>query len=160
EFPNKALAIDHGVSRARMYTQFNTRRALMLAPLVCKFLPTPNSKLAPSLLWLATVQCIEGEQDLSDLTPERCLVATESVQGGIRQIGKAQEAACEVGARVSGGWEVGWDFFTHWDVAHRSFTAGIFAPRVAAEHCVDEFALVGFERSGCLELPHLLSLDF
>jgi hypothetical protein len=54
-----------------------------------QFLPAAEMELAPSFLWLTTVQCIEREQDLACLTPQGCFIAAEAVERAAGQMGEA-----------------------------------------------------------------------
>src|ERR1035438_471551 len=55
---------------------------------------------APSLLRFATLQCVEGEQDLAGLAPKDGFIAAEPVERVVWLIGKAQEATRKVGGRI------------------------------------------------------------
>jgi hypothetical protein len=65
-----------------------------------QFSPAAEMELAPSFLWLKTVQCIERKQDLACLTPKGCFIAAEAVERAAGQVGEAQEAAREVGSGI------------------------------------------------------------
>ena len=67
-----------------------------------RFRPFAEAEMAAPVPWFAAVQLIEREQDLCDLAPERCFIATEAVERVVRQIGKAQEARREVSGRTNG----------------------------------------------------------
>ena len=43
-------------------------------------------------LWLATIQGVEGKQDLADLAPQDCFIPAEPVECKVRQIREAQKA--------------------------------------------------------------------
>jgi hypothetical protein len=63
-------------------------------------LTVTDTQTAPSILWFATIQCIEGKQDLADLAPKDCFIPAEPVEDEAGQIGEAQKATCEVGGRI------------------------------------------------------------
>ena len=65
-------------------------------------LPATDTETARSLLWFATIQCIEGKQDLADLAPKGCFISAEAIEREVRQIGETQKATREVGSRING----------------------------------------------------------
>ena len=46
-----------------------------------------KSATAHSLLWFTPIQCIEREENPTDLTPKCGLVSAEAIESEIRQIG-------------------------------------------------------------------------
>ena len=58
--------------------------------------PATDAEMAPSLLWFATIQCIESKQDLARLAPKDGFIAAEPVERVAGQIGQTQTATCEV----------------------------------------------------------------
>ena len=61
-----------------------------------ELLAIAHFELAPSFLWFAAIQSIEGKERLADLAPQGCFIAAEAVERAIGQIGETQEAACEL----------------------------------------------------------------
>jgi hypothetical protein len=53
-----------------------------------QFSPAAEMELAPSFLWLTTVQCIERKQDLACLAPKNCFIAAEAVERAAGQMGE------------------------------------------------------------------------
>jgi hypothetical protein len=51
-------------------------------------------------LWFAAIQGIERKQDLGNLTPKGCFIATEAIEGEVREIGKTQEATRELSVGI------------------------------------------------------------
>jgi hypothetical protein len=64
-----------------------------------QFVPATDTGTATSVLRFATVQCVEGKQDLADLAPKDGFIPAEPVEREVGQIGKAQKAR-EVGSGV------------------------------------------------------------
>ena len=50
-------------------------------------LPATDTETAPSLLWFATIQCIESKQDLAGLAPKDCFIPAKPVERIAGQIG-------------------------------------------------------------------------
>ena len=65
-------------------------------------LPAADTETAPSLLWVATIQCIESKQDLAGLAPKDCFIPAKPVERVAGQIGQTQKATCEVGGGING----------------------------------------------------------
>jgi hypothetical protein len=65
-------------------------------------IPATYTVTAPSILWFATIQCVEGKQDLADLAPQDRFIPAEPIEREAGQIGQAQEAAGEVGGGIDG----------------------------------------------------------
>jgi hypothetical protein len=61
-----------------------------------------DTETASSLLWFATIRCIESKQDLAGLAPEDGFIPAEPVERVTRQVGESQEATREVGRRIDG----------------------------------------------------------
>jgi hypothetical protein len=61
--------------------------------------PTAITETVPSILRFATIQRVEGKQGLSDLSPEKSFITTESIEDEARQIGEPEK-----GERKVGGW--------------------------------------------------------
>ena len=64
--------------------------------------PATDTETAPSLLWFATIQCIESKQDLASLAPKDCFIPAKPVERVAGQIGQTQKATCEVGGGING----------------------------------------------------------
>ncbi len=64
EYHRADLAAEGGVpwitSRAAKH-----RSSIVVAPIGLQVLPATDTEMAPSLLWFATMQCIESKQDLA-----------------------------------------------------------------------------------------------
>ena len=43
-------------------------------------LPATDTETAPSVLWFATIQCIESKQDLAGLAPKGCFIPAKPVE--------------------------------------------------------------------------------
>ena len=59
--------------------------------------------MSHSLMWLAAIQIVERKQNLPSLTPKSGFIATEAVEGIIRQIAEPQETTCELNIRSNLG---------------------------------------------------------
>ena len=79
------------------------RRAInTVTPVGRRFLPVADTETAPSLLWLATIQCIESKQDLAGLAPKGCFISAEAIEREVGQIGETQKATREVSGGIDG----------------------------------------------------------
>ena len=58
-------------------------------------------KAAPPLLWFATIQCIEGKQNLTGLAPQGCFISAEAIERVAGQVGETQKTT----RKVSGGFD-------------------------------------------------------
>jgi len=67
-------------------------------------LPATDTEAATSILWFATIQCIESKQDLTSLAPKNCFIPATPVVRIAGQIGEAQKATREVGGEINGFW--------------------------------------------------------
>ncbi len=72
--------------------------SIIVASVGRQVLPTTATEPAPSLLWLATIQCIESEQDLAGLA----FIPAKPVERVVGQIGQPQKAACEFSCGING----------------------------------------------------------
>jgi hypothetical protein len=63
-------------------------------------LSATDGETASSILGFATIQGIEGKQDLADLAPKDGLIPAEPVEREVGQIGEAQKATREVGGGI------------------------------------------------------------
>ena len=45
-------------------------------------LPATGTETAPSLVWFATIHCIESKQDLAGLAPKDCFIPAKPVERG------------------------------------------------------------------------------
>jgi hypothetical protein len=59
-----------------------------------------DTEAASSFLWFATIQGIEGKQDLANLAPKGCFIAAQAIEREVGQIGKTQKAARELNGRI------------------------------------------------------------
>ena len=48
-------------------------------------------EVAPSFLWFAAVQGIEGEERLADLAPEGCFIAAEAVERAMGRLARRKK---------------------------------------------------------------------
>ena len=55
---------------------------------MCNLRYSRTDESPATFLWFPAIQRVECEERLSDLTPERCFVATETIEREIRQIGE------------------------------------------------------------------------
>src|ERR1700681_1783451 len=76
------------------------RSSIVVASISRQCLPATDTVTAPSILWFATIQCVEGKQDLADLAPEDGFIPAEPVEREVGQIGEAQKATGEVGGGI------------------------------------------------------------
>ena len=76
--------------------------SIVVAPIGLQVLPATDTQTALSLLWFATMQCIESKQDLAGLAPKDCFISAKSVERVGGQIGQTQKATCEVGGGING----------------------------------------------------------
>ena len=76
--------------------------SIVVASVGRQVLPITDTETAPSLLWFATIQCIESKQDLAGLAPKDCFIPAKPIERVAGQIGKTQKATCEVGGGVNG----------------------------------------------------------
>jgi len=53
-------------------------------------------KTAHSLLWFAAIKCLECVKDPAGLAPKGCLIAAETIEREIGQVGQSQKAASEL----------------------------------------------------------------
>jgi hypothetical protein len=60
---------------------------------------TAKTATPHSLLWLAAIHIVERQQNLPGLTPKDSFIATEAVEGIIRQITEPQKTACQLNVR-------------------------------------------------------------
>jgi hypothetical protein len=111
---------------------------------------------APPILWFATIQCVEGKQDLADLAPKDGFISTKSVEREVGQIGEAQEATREVGGGVDRlRLEAGRGFRSRCGAGRHS----IGIDRVGLnEHRVDYLSLVRVNLASLHEFKKLLGL--
>ena len=70
----------------------NSGSSIVVASIGRQVWPATDTETAPSLLWLATIQCIEREQDLSGLAPQGCFIAAEAIEREVGQIGETQKS--------------------------------------------------------------------
>jgi hypothetical protein len=87
------MHFNHLVS-SRDASDQGTLKSTLIASVCRKVLPATDSETPSSMLWFATVQCIESKQDLPGLAPKDSFIAVQPVERVARQIG--QTAACEV----------------------------------------------------------------
>ena len=66
--------------------------SIVVASVGRRVLPATDTETASSLLWLATIQCIESKQDLAGLAPKDCFVSAKPVERVAGQIGQTQKA--------------------------------------------------------------------
>jgi hypothetical protein len=123
-------------------------------------LPATDTETAPSVLWLATIQCVESNQDLAGLTPKDCFIPTKPVERIHGQIGQTQKAMCEVG----GGIKVllpgaGTGFRSVCDVVRCAIRGGI--DRISPPRpCGDNFLRLCLSLAALPEPVQMASLDF
>ena len=67
-----------------------------------------DTGVAPSFLWFAAVQGVEGKQDLASLAPKDCLIAAEALEREVGQIGKTQKATRDLNGRMDSRSEKIW----------------------------------------------------
>ena len=79
--------------------QLHERSSIVVASIGRQILPAADTETAPSILWLATIQCIESKQDLAGLAPKGCFIPAKPVERVVGQIGQTQKATCEVGGQ-------------------------------------------------------------
>ncbi len=79
----------------------NRARKLALIALVGGSLRATDTETASSILWFATIQCIESKQDLAGLAPKDCFIPAKPVERVTGQIGQTQKATCEVGGGIN-----------------------------------------------------------
>jgi hypothetical protein len=116
------------------------RRSIVVASIGRQVLPATDTETAPSVLWFATIQGVEGKQDLADLAPKDGFIPAEPVERVAGQIGKAQKATREVGGGVDRFWARAGHGFNFGCAAVRS-SIGIGIDRFSAsEHRVDYFS--------------------
>src|SRR5271169_2266567 len=75
--------------------------SVVVASIGRQVLPATDTETAPSILWFATIQCIESKQDLAGLAPKERFIPAKSVERVAGQIGQTQKATCEVGGRIN-----------------------------------------------------------
>ena len=76
----------------------------MVVVSVCRpVLPAADVKTAPSLLWFATIQGIEGKQDPAGLAPKGCFIPTEAIEREVGQISETQKATRKVSSGIDAG---------------------------------------------------------
>jgi hypothetical protein len=78
------------------------RRSIVVASIRQQGLPASDTGSAPSILRLATIQSVEGKQDLADLAPKDGFIPAEPVEREVGQIGEAQRARSAAGSIGSG----------------------------------------------------------
>ena len=76
--------------------------SIVVASIGRQCLLATDAETAPSILRLATIQCVEGKQDLADLAPKDGFIPAEPVEREVGQIGEAQKATREVGGGIDG----------------------------------------------------------
>jgi hypothetical protein len=86
----------------RSNNRLDERSSIVAASVGRQVLPATDTETTPSLLWFATMQCIESKQDLSGLAPKDCLIPAQPVERVARQIGKTQKATGEVSDCIKG----------------------------------------------------------
>ena len=79
-----------------------TRKSTLIALVGRQFSPATDTETAPSVLWFATIQCIESKQDLAGLAPKGCFVSAEAIEREVGQIGETERAVHEIGVRIDG----------------------------------------------------------
>src|SRR5271169_3399001 len=113
--------------------------SVVVASTDLQVLPAADTERAPSVLWFATIQCIESKQDLAGLAPKDCFIPAKSVERVTGQIGQAQKATCEVGGGISGSRpRVGPGFRSVCDARRCSIRVGI-GRIIPPEPCIDNF---------------------
>jgi len=117
--------------------------SIVVASIGRQCLPATDGKTTPSILRLATIQGVEGKQDLADLAPEDGFIPAEPVEREVGQIGEAQKAAREVGGGIDRfRLGAGRGFRSRCDAVRGSIGIGVgvgidrIGPR---EHRVDDF---------------------
>ena len=85
---------------ARQVDKLMCRPGLAFVSINRKVLPTTHTETPASLLWFATVQCIESKQDLAGLAPKDCFIPAKPVERVAGQIGQTQKATGEVGRGI------------------------------------------------------------
>ena len=75
-------------------------RSIVVASIPRVVLLATDTEPGSSFPWLATIQCIESEEYLAGLTPQGCFISAEAIEREVGQIGEAQKALREVGARI------------------------------------------------------------
>ena len=78
-------------------SKINTHRARRPAVLAGH-----HAETALSILWSATIHCIESKQNLAGLAPKDCFVSAKSVERVAGQIGQTQKATCKLGCGIKG----------------------------------------------------------
>ena len=115
------------------------RNSIVVATVGRPFLPATETETAPSILWLAPIQCVEGKQDLADLAPKGCFIPAKPIEREVGQIGEAQKAAGEVSGAGRFRLGAGHGFRSSCDAMRGSIGLGI--DRVCrCEHRVDDFS--------------------
>ena len=114
--------------------------SIVVACMSRQFVPATDTGTAPSILWFATIQCVEGKKDLADLAPKDRFIPAEPVEREVGQIGEAQKATREVGGGINRFWlGAGYGFRSRCDAVRSSIGVGIV--RVSpSEHRVDYFS--------------------
>ena len=56
------------------------RKSTLIALIGRQFSSAADAETAPSVMWFATIQCIESKQDLAGLAPKDCFISAESVE--------------------------------------------------------------------------------
>src|ERR1700722_14893225 len=76
--------------------------SIVVASIGRQCLLATDAGTAPSILWFAPIQSVEGKQDLADLAPKDGFIPAEPVERAAGQIGQAQKATREVGGGIDG----------------------------------------------------------
>ncbi len=136
------------------------RKSTLIALVGRQFWPAADAETAPSVLWFATIQCIESKQDLAGLAPKGCFIPAKPVERVAGQIGQTQKATCEIGGGINKFRpRVGLGFRSVWDVVRCAIGVGI--DRISPpEHCIDNFLRLWLSLASLPELSQTVSLDF
>jgi hypothetical protein len=103
--------------------------SIVVASIGRQVLPVTDTETAPSLLWFATIQCIESEQDPAGLAPQSCFISAEAVECEVGQIGETQKATREVSVGFNGRFDRPWvGFCSVGDVVRRRVDTGRISP--------------------------------
>jgi hypothetical protein len=119
-----------------------------------------GTKTTPSILRLATIQCIESKQDLAGLAPKDCFILAKPVERVAWQIGQTQKATCEVGGGINGlRPRAGPGFRSVCDAVRCLIGVGVNRIKLS-EPCVDNFLRFWLSLASPPELTQIGSLDF
>jgi hypothetical protein len=133
---------------------------MVVAFIYRQVVPATDREAPPSILWFATIQCIERNQDLAGLAPKDGFIAAEPVERVAGQIGQSQKATREVGGGINGFRpSAGLGFRFVCDAVRCSIAVGIDKISLA-EPCVDNFLRFWLSLAALPEFTQVVSLNF